>query len=292
MVYGGNDDKNTQQQELIELKQKLVDVTAQLETFREDLMERQTKINDQAIQCDELECQVEHMTIVCAEMMSSLKQLNDRNTDLEQELLDARNMLQHQQERKRGQLHPEMIHFQALKEGGSPMELTLSTADETTRRGDDNNSLDSTYTMSSASITAPPGEGQDSPKPSFAGFEEDHHHTNNNNSNKSMIETLMATIQVLDQENAELREEKYYFVEKCDTQQQEISRQMKIIRDLEWKLERLDKTTEAKYEVLDVEQSISSTSIVARDDEQQQGGEAKAKSSFFERFLSTPNAGK
>jgi hypothetical protein len=103
-----------------------------------------------------------------------------------------------------------------------------------------------------------------------------------NDDHKSMIETLMATIEVMDRENAVMREEKHHFIGKCKAQQQEMTRQAKIIRDLEQRLGMASTVWEGG-EKAEVKQ------IMVRDD--CRGGE-EDKVSFFQRFMLNSNVGR
>jgi hypothetical protein len=267
--------KTQQEEELARLQVSLHQTSGERDRLKEDLLDRQAKINEQAIRCDDLECQVEHMKIVCDEMLASLKQLEDRNAILEQELLETQKMAHHER------FHPRTIHCENGKQA-SVAELTVSTSSaESTCRGDDN-SFDSSYTMSSASITAYSTSDHAShshdtssrPKASPVGLGNDDH--------KSMIETLMATIEVMDRENAVLREEKHHFIGKCKAQQHEMTRQAKIIRDLEQRLG-MASTVREGGEKAAVKQTM------VRDDGR--GGE-EDKGSFFHRFMLNSNVGR
>jgi hypothetical protein len=263
------------QQEIVGLQQELKDSIGEREASREYLFETEAKINDQADRCDELVCPVQRTTLAPTDKVSSLKKLNHRRNGLEPEQREVRNVAR----QERGRLFPGTIHFQTLNEV-SPIEMTLPTVGETTCRGDDD-SLDSSSTTNSAFITVLPsferGTSQKPFKLSLAGSEDDH---------KSMIEALIAKIEVLDRENAELSEENYHFGVKCDAQQQEIMRQTGVIRDLELRLEILRETIGAKH-VLDG--GTSNVVTMAMDNKLER--ELKVKGSLFQRFLSGTNAG-
>lgn len=282
------------QQELSHLEHSLKQATGERDKLKGDLMDRQAKINEQALQCDDLECQVEHMKIVCDKMLTTLQQEEDRTACLEQELMETRKLLA-RKDRRAPVLHPRMIHFQDCKDVSSATtELTVSTATESTCRGDDN-SYDSSFTMSSASIVpyAPTTSEQrcDTRKSNritdattTTSASDDHH--------KSMIETLMATIEVMDRENAELREEKHHFVGKCKAQEHEMAIQAQLIRELEQRLGTSETMGEKAMRANDDDEAATAVQVgnaMMRDGGRDGQGD---KGSFLQRFLVGSNVGR
>ncbi|KAL3915749.1 MAG: hypothetical protein SGILL_005499, partial [Bacillariaceae sp.] len=216
--------------ELVHAKGQLEQTRKERDILKEDLMQRQAKISQQADKCDDLECQVEHMKVLCDEMMSSLKQQEDRNAELEQELVETRKA------GRRERSQPPIVQLLESKES-VVTEMTSSSLSEALNREDDN-SFDSSFSTSSASaiiLNTSIGLDEDSRsrghlashmlcRAKKGGLEED--------TQSSMLETLMATIEVLDRENAQLREEKHHAIGKYKAQNHQMERQADTIRDL------------------------------------------------------------
>jgi hypothetical protein len=259
--------------ELLQLQDQLEQTRWERDNLKEDLMDRQAKISQQADKCDDLECQVEQMKVLCDELMSSLKRQEDRNAVLEQELIETRRGA------RRERLRPPIVHLLERKES-MITDVTSSSLSEATNREDDN-SFDSSFSMSSASAIVLNSSGLDDDRACSrlasqlinrtkkeAGLEED--------TQSSMLETLMATIDVLDRENAQLREEKYRAVGKCNAQIHEMQRQADIIRDLKLRFKKAE--TLIVMETGDVGLPIIT--------ENGPSGEQEKKGSFFQRLLS------
>jgi uncharacterized protein (UPF0335 family) len=66
------------------------DVTRERDRLLVDLAERQSKIRTLADQCDDLQCQVEQLTITSDELLNALKNQEDRTAFLEEELVESR----------------------------------------------------------------------------------------------------------------------------------------------------------------------------------------------------------
>ena len=69
-----------------QLKQELEATKEKCSLLEDDLVQRQYKINQQAIQCDELECEVEQLKAMCDDLLKKLKAQEERNEELVQEM--------------------------------------------------------------------------------------------------------------------------------------------------------------------------------------------------------------
>ena len=256
--------------ELLPLRAQLEQMKRERDTLKEDLMQRQAKISQQADKCDDLECQVEHMKVLCDEMMSSLKRQEDRNAELEEELMEARKVA------RRERLQFPIVHLESKE--SVVTEMTSSSLSEALNREDDN-SFDSSFSTSSASAIILNNSGLDEDRSrghlashiisraKLEGLEE--------GTQSSMLETLMATIEVLDRENAQLREEKHHAIGKYNAQNREIKRQADTIRDFKVRFKISESSTMAKT----LEDGLPSIG-------EDRGPGEETKGSFFQKFLS------
>ena len=72
-----------------QFKADLEYITTQKDMLELDLVQRQTKINEQAMKIDDLECQLDQLTIMYDEVVSNLREAEVRGDNLEQDLLEA-----------------------------------------------------------------------------------------------------------------------------------------------------------------------------------------------------------
>lgn len=241
----------------------------------DDLGDQQTVIQQQAIRCDDLECLVEHLTMKCDELRGSLRQQEDRNASLEEELLDTRKHMRDRQ-RSRSAGPPRTIQAQGSR-GSSTTASTCPTAasDSLNDVSGDNMSsgCSSTGSDDNASSTSM-GEGSSSTQHGMAINVEgggegvanvDNHRKFCDSCNDSddmtagdddtaslhqdevlvgrsddpdaiMIQTLVAKIEALDRENAELRDSKDHAFGKFKALSFEMKTQASTIRELQKKV--------------------------------------------------------
>ena len=69
-----------------QLKEDLEATRKQCSLLEDDLAQRQTKINQKAIQCDELECEVEQLKAMCDDLIKNLNTQEQRNENLVQQI--------------------------------------------------------------------------------------------------------------------------------------------------------------------------------------------------------------
>ncbi|KAL3922154.1 MAG: hypothetical protein SGILL_002356 [Bacillariaceae sp.] len=258
--------------ELVLLEEQLKQTRRERDDLKGDLIERQAQISQQADRCDELECQVEHMKVLCDEMMSNLEQQEDRNAVLEQELIETRKTA------RRERLQPPVI--QLLERKGSVATELTSSFSEAMHREDDN-SFDSSFSFCSASARILNSSMLDdehsreqlaSPmvcRAKSRGMGDD--------AQSSMLETLMATIEALDRENAQLREEKHNAIGKYNAQNHEMKHQADALRDLKLRIQKSERPTDSK--------TVDIGLPIIRENGQT-GGDEEKTGSFFQKLLS------
>jgi hypothetical protein len=127
-----------------ELQTEFDRVTAEKDMFELDLVQRQSKLNEQAIKCDDLECQVEQLTTICNDLLKTLEGEERQTVKLEQELVEARNWNQ-RTERKRSR-PPRTIQSKDSVDSGST-HPTESDNDSSTMESSlgPNNSMEQEY---------------------------------------------------------------------------------------------------------------------------------------------------
>jgi hypothetical protein len=254
-----------------ELQLKVIDLTAKLRDFDQlqielddlknhndilelDLVQRQSKLNQLAIKCDDFECQVEQLTTMCDDLLKNLSIQEQRADKLERELMETQK-LNHRAERGRSR-PPCTIQSQDSADGGSTesdndsstLELSCQTDassdQEQThtngnfflRRVNDMKDVDSptkTAETSSASISLP---GNVTSRISISENAE-RSVVVPEDPEASMIERLMDKVQTLDRENAELLQSQQEVYGKFDALLQENARHATRIRELEEQLQ-------------------------------------------------------
>jgi hypothetical protein len=221
------------------LEHDLKEAIEERERIRHDLIQRQAKIREQAIKCDNLECQVEYLKNLCDELMANVKEQEDRNASLEQELLDTRKFA-HVPHRDQ----PRTIVLQESKGSTSneSTSLTESSYEEEEEESSDDNGSSSSGDVfgpfSTATLVLPTKLNANQSKgtgPFAFG------HPSNSElvacesigSDALLVQTLMAKIEDLERENASLRESKYNAMGKCKALGFEVDRQAALIQSLQ-----------------------------------------------------------
>mmetsp|Transcript_15629 Transcript_15629/g.27145 ORF Transcript_15629/g.27145 Transcript_15629/m.27145 type:complete len:368 (-) Transcript_15629:129-1232(-) len=187
-----------------QLQEELKQTKEEKEKLKEALVQRQAKMNEHALKCGGLECQVENLNNLCKELMANLKVQEDRNVCLEQELLEVRKFARRDAGSPRG-AQPRTIQFQESKESISTSCLTESTTEEEDHMfdNDSNSSMDSSYTTMQAGFQNHLNSDGSSCVRLQLGHPEIIHEDHQESA--PLLQTLMAKFEALNRENAELR---------------------------------------------------------------------------------------
>ena len=167
-----------------------------------DLVERQSKINQLAITCDDLQCQVEQLTDSCYKLTKDLATQEERGNKLEHDLTEAKSAKAHYDLGRSSP--PRTIKPMDSMDGGST---------QRTESDSDSSTLEITCTADDS-------------------FDQEH----TDSPEASMVERLMNKIQTLDRENAELVQSKQSDQDRIQSMLEENALQAARIRELEEKL--------------------------------------------------------
>jgi hypothetical protein len=226
-----------------QLQTQLDHVTSERGMLELDLVQRQSKLNQQAIKCDDLECQVEQLTSVCDDLLKDVKLHEDRADKLERELVETRKV---SHRAGRGRSHPpRTIQAKESLDSGSTESTdtdndcsTLDTEAENNVKFVDSpekaEAVDLSTSRDATIYRYLPGDVDTS---RISTFEDDECSAIlHEGPEPAMIENLVAKIGTLDQENAELVQSKQEMFGKFHALLQENARQSSRIKELELQL--------------------------------------------------------
>jgi chromosome segregation ATPase len=224
------------------LQTQLDHVTSERDVLELDLVQRQSKLNQQAIKCDDLECQVEQLTTICDDLLKDVKLHEDRADKLEREIVETRKV-SHRAGRGRSR-PPRTIQAKQSLDSGST---------ESTDTDNDSSTLDP-EAENNVKVVDSPGKAEtvdlstsrddtiylpgDVDTSRISIFEDDEYSAIlREGPDPAMIENLVAKIGTLDQENAELVQSKQDMSGKFHALLQENALQSSRIKELELRLQ-------------------------------------------------------
>ena len=266
-------------QENAELKQRFHELEQQQEQQKDIIS------NEQIVKCEELECQVDHLKTLCENLMGNLKQQEERNEFLEQELVETRKFVRLLQEQT--VISPRRpVKTIQLQKGGSAKECSstitdLSFFDSTVGEDEDNSSCDNNSSSSSNTTT------EDDNSSHLTGMATEASLGLQNNNQKAnpeattaMLHVLMKKIEALDRENAELREGKRHAIKKYNSLHHEMMKQGEVIQQMHQQLySRTTSPMNEHHDVIVAEQTLNNGEETAG---------VAIKGRFFQKFLSAP----
>jgi hypothetical protein len=283
LSYNNNNNNNNNmelKQENIKLKQRIHELEQQQEQ-REDI-----KINEQTGKCEELECQVDHLQALCENLMGNLKQQEERNEFLEQELVETRKFVRLLQVQTTIPSKRPVKTIQLQKGGSNNKECSstitdLSLIGSTVTEDEDNSSYDNDSSSSSNTTTDDDSSLHLTGIATEASLGLRNNKKADSEATTAMLHVLRKKIEALDRENAEFRESKCSAIQKYNSLHQEMMKQGEAIQQMHQQLD--SRNTSARNDNHDA--------IVA-EQTRTYGGEETTdfaiKGRFFQRFLSTP----
>mmetsp|Transcript_31205 Transcript_31205/g.75432 ORF Transcript_31205/g.75432 Transcript_31205/m.75432 type:complete len:461 (-) Transcript_31205:309-1691(-) len=229
---------------VLETKCGTVDeVTRERDRLLEDLAERQRKIQTLSIQCDDLHCHVDRLTVTSTELVDALKRQEDRAVFLEEELLESRKYgtIPFIRSSTAGSSYsggpPQTIHSDISRE--SPVSPYLQSEGESGSDGSGANGHDmdcSSLPSISDSDNGTMNDVIDSQLPiSYkpANRQPTAIEDAMNDPQADMIQRLLKKVEALDRENAELRESKERIAGKYQASLNELKKRASLIQEIQ-----------------------------------------------------------